>query len=43
MVVELVGPVLRLADLVPDASGVCHQISAVFEVEMVPAFVYDGQ
>ncbi|HMV70068.1 MAG TPA: hypothetical protein PKA64_24720 [Myxococcota bacterium] len=44
VVVELVGPVLqRLADLAPDASGVCHQISAVFEVEMVPAFVYDGQ
>jgi hypothetical protein len=41
-VVELVGPVLRrLADLAPDEAGVCQQLSAVFEVEMVPAFVWE--
>jgi hypothetical protein len=42
VVVELVGPVLRrLADLAPDEAGVCQQLSAVFEVEMVPAFVWE--
>lgn len=42
-VVAAVGPVLeRLADLAPDDQGVCQQLSATFEVEMVPAFLYEG-
>jgi hypothetical protein len=42
-VYALIGPALaRLADLAPDASGDCQQLSVTLELEMVPAFAYDG-
>jgi len=39
-----IGPALALvADLAPDETGACQQISVSFDVELVPAFVYDGE
>jgi hypothetical protein len=41
-VYALIGPALtRLADLAPDASGDCQQLSVTLELEMVPAFAYE--
>jgi hypothetical protein len=42
-VYALIGPALtRLADLAPDEAGACQQLSVALELEMVPAFAYDG-
>jgi hypothetical protein len=39
-----IGPALALvADLAPDETGACQQISVSFDVELVPAFVYEGE
>jgi hypothetical protein len=42
-VYALIGPALtRLADLAPDEAGDCQQLSVTLDLEMVPAFAYDG-
>ncbi len=44
VVSELIGPVLALmADLEPDENGTCTQLSVTIELELVPAFVYEGE
>lgn len=43
-VVGAIVPLLSgLADLEPDADGVCQRVSAAFEFETTPAFLYEGE